>query len=259
MPAPASRNGGFTLVELAMVILIVALLLGTILGPLSVQIRAREVRDAQRAMADVRAALIGFAQSQGRLPCPDTDLDGQENPAGGGVCTADGGFLPYADLGVGPTDRWGRLYGYRLAPAFARTAVPGTVCTVADTFLGLCDTGDVAVNTRSPAKAVNAVAPGAAALVVSHGPNGTCGTLPDGTQVAPDTGACPAVDVAEPDEFENVDGDRDFVSRLPTDEREAANCSDTNPALVFCEFDDLVIWIPPSLLFGKMIEAGQLP
>jgi hypothetical protein len=48
------------------------------------------------------------------------------------------------------------------------------------------------------------------------------------------------------DEQENLDADRVFVSRPP---------SDTPGA----EYDDMLIWISPSMLFGRLIAAGQQP
>ena len=218
-------------------------------------------------MADIRTALIGFAQSQGRLPCPDTDRDGNENLTAG-ACTANVAFLPYGNLGVPPTDSWGQLYGYRLAAIFGRQASAGTLCNTGDNILGICDDGDVTIITRgdNPAtggtlegKFQSNLATNAAALVISHGPNGECGTRPDGVQLAPSTGACPGSGVTAPDEFENVDGDAVFVSRLPSLERDPATCSDTDETVAFCEFDDLLLWLSPATVFGKMIEAGQLP
>ena len=42
--------------------------------------------------------------------------------------------------------------------------------------------------------------------------------------------------------------DRVFVSHIPT------ASSATNG-----EFDDIVIWLSPNILFGKMVAAGKLP
>ena len=51
---------------------------------------------------------------------------------------------------------------------------------------------------------------------------------------------------ASPDELENLDNDRIFVSRIKSGGTSG-------------EFDDLVTWISPPLLFNRMIAAGQLP
>ena len=44
------------------------------------------------------------------------------------------------------------------------------------------------------------------------------------------------------DEAENADADLTFVSHTPSD-----------------SFDDLLVWISPSILKSKMVAAGRLP
>jgi len=266
---PHQSQRGFTLIELSIVLLVVGLLLGTILMPIATQYRIRETREAQKQIEEVRQALIGFAQSQRRLPCPDTDFDGLED---GAVpdCGYTAGYLPYATIGLPPTDPWGRLYAYRVAPLFTYTTVPGATCEATPppprTQLDLCAEGDIRVFTRDDNKNEIEFATNAAALIVSYGPNGYCGRRLDGTQVAPATGSCPTTALTNDpsDEFENSDledsnaaEDVDYVSRSYTNG--GTNCDDTDSTKIFCEFDDLVVWIPTSLLLGKLIEAGQLP
>src|SRR5712671_4311276 len=64
------RTEGFSLVELAVALAIIALLLAGALIPLSTQIDVRNSADSQRTMESIRDAIIGFAQANGRLPCP---------------------------------------------------------------------------------------------------------------------------------------------------------------------------------------------
>ncbi len=264
MPSQSSRQYGFTLIEIAFVLLIVALLLGAILTPLATQYRIRETREAQQQIEVVRQALYGFAQTQGRLPCPDTDRDGLENGTGPG-CGNTNGFLPYATIGLPATDPWGHLYVYRVATEFTNTAATGAACGGAgDSQLGLCDTGNITISTRGDDPGTAGIqnkfavnyATTAAAVLVSFVPNGYCGTNTDGTVTPPPAGTC-GTGVATVDESENADADGIFVSR--TYAAGGAVCDDTDEAVLFCEFDDLVLWIPSSLLLGKLIEAGQLP
>ena len=45
-------------------------------------------------------ALVGFALARGRLPCPDTDRDGIENPPGGALPPAEGNGTRYLKIPV---------------------------------------------------------------------------------------------------------------------------------------------------------------
>ncbi len=274
------RQCGFTLIELSIVVLLVGLLLSAIMMPIATQYRIRETRRAQQQIEEVRQALIGFAQSRRRLPCPDTNRDGLEDytpPAPGVIASCDRpvgttpyiGNLPYATIGLSATDPWGRLFAYRVAPEFINRPAPGVPCVgtgFGDGQLGLCDNGNIVIFARGDdpgmvgvqSKSINRYAATAAAVIVSFGPNGYCGMRTDGTQVPPSTGSCPAGGAATTDEFENSDmDDRTFVSRPYTSG--SADCADNMEGSVFCEFDDLVVWISTSLLLSKLIEAGQLP
>lgn len=61
---------GFILMELTVVLVIVALLLGGLLIPLSAQRDGEAIRGTEKYLADIRDALLGFAVANGRLPCP---------------------------------------------------------------------------------------------------------------------------------------------------------------------------------------------
>ena len=85
--------------------------------------------------------------------------------------------------------------------------------------------------------------------VVSVGNNGFGGTQLTGGVLAAPTGG---------DEAENLDGDTRYVLRIHT--LEQSGCTDdTTEANPLCEFDDLVIWISPSELLNRLVQAGRLP
>src|SRR5689334_24021233 len=75
----AQRDHGFTLIEVAVVVFIITLLLGSLLVPLTTQVDQRKIADTRKVMSDAHEALIGFALSNGRLACPDNDGDGLED------------------------------------------------------------------------------------------------------------------------------------------------------------------------------------
>jgi prepilin-type N-terminal cleavage/methylation domain-containing protein len=89
------EQGGFSLLELAVVMTILALLLGSALLPLAAQNDMRARRDTDKALADIRDALVGFAIVNGRLPCPAAatvatgmaDAGAEAHVEGGCACT----------------------------------------------------------------------------------------------------------------------------------------------------------------------------
>ena len=99
---------GFTLAEMAIVLLIVGLLLAGVLTPLANQVETKRTSDTQKMLEDIKDALIGYAASHratstGKpyLPCPDTNLDGLEENRTAGVCPSQEGWIPWSTLGVG--------------------------------------------------------------------------------------------------------------------------------------------------------------
>jgi prepilin-type N-terminal cleavage/methylation domain-containing protein len=218
-PAPTFSQHGFTLTEMAVVLVIVALLIGGMILPMSAQQNIRNVTETQKLLADIGEALYGYAASHAagdgkpHLPCPDTDGDGRENRAGN-ACAAPEGDLPWSDLGVGRQDSWGRPLRYRVTAAFANNANGFQLPTAGD--LRICEN----------AACTTVVATAVPAIILSRGKNGG---------IAP----------ADADQQENTDADTDFVQRTPSGDEAG--------------FDDLLAWLPTSILVNRMISAGRLP
>jgi len=128
-PAPTCVRG-FTLTEMAVALLIVALLIGGMLLPLSAQRDIHAQQETRRTLAEVRDALVGFAVVHGRLPRPAVSAtDGSER----GPCANDAdchGFIPWAALGVQKSDHWGKLIRYSVTRDFANNNI--TVTAIAD-------------------------------------------------------------------------------------------------------------------------------
>jgi len=279
---------GFTIAELAVALVIVALLLASALIPLSAQIELKSVADTQRSMDQIRDALIGFSLANGRLPCPadGTLADGnalagtESKTVAGTACLIETGVLPWAVLGVPETDAWGRRFTYRVAPIFAdaysaftwyttspATQSNSTFCNPPSplptdpTSFALCSLGNMSVYTRAESNhATSAYAQNVAAVVVSHGKNGYGARTTSGAQVVtPAAGTDEAINVAGGTTTTVVTTPLThvFISRFPT--KETTACSDTTLTSAFCEFDDVVTWISSSLLMSRMVSAGRLP
>ena len=98
---------GFSLIEIAIVLLIIGLISTAILVPLGGAFEQSRRRATTLQLEEVNRALIGFAVAKERLPCPASGTSaGAEAPPGGGACTgADAhgtahGFVPAATLGL---------------------------------------------------------------------------------------------------------------------------------------------------------------
>jgi prepilin-type N-terminal cleavage/methylation domain-containing protein len=253
---PGRARAGFTLIELALVIAIVGLMLGAILVPLASQLDQRQYRQTERDLEDIRRALLGFAVVHGRLPCPDTKLnpDGQEVAPCVGA-DVEVGALPWQTLGVSPADAWGRIYRYAVTAAFTLPAVPGAIPGAGR--LDLQDQGAITVFGRDQGPGVeHDRTTTAVAVVLSFGANGAGGrTLAGDSVAAPPAGTDEAINAASPVDFRD---DPRLVARNRS--VGGAGCSDTNPmAAIFCEFDDLVVWLSTPRVLGELVSAGRLP
>lgn len=266
-----ARSVGFTLAEMAIVLLVVGLLLGGMLSTVSTQIDGRNNRDTLARLEQIKEALIGFAQANGRLPC-SADGTLATGAAGAGVepamvsnacpTLAKYAVLPWITLGLPETDVWGRRFTYFVDASFADlnakltwTAACGAApvpVPVAPTSFALCSTGSLSVVTKTPSNKTPTPTSGIPAVIISHGRNGY-GAYTSSGQLY---GVLPATTT---DEYGNTPtaATSTFYSREQSPQP-SGSCSDT-AAGVFCEFDDLVAYIPVSVLVTRMVAAGRLP
>lgn len=232
---PTLEEDGFTLTELTIVLVIVGLLLGSLMVPLTAQIDQRNYNETQRQINEIREALIGFSAVNGRLPRPSTSAaDGTENPAS---CTSDAtctGFIPWTTLGVRRTDAWNKMIRYSVTPAYANA--PFTLNT----------SGSKKILTRDGSGTISYLigsasgcSPCAPAVIYSAGKN-NWGYADDGSALTDGS-------TSNADEDANAIATTIFFSR------------DQSSVPSGGEFDDLVTWIPPYVLFNRMISAGKLP
>lgn len=245
---------GFSLIELALGLIIVATMLSALLVPLATQIDQRRTTETNALLEQAREALLGFAVGRGRFPCPAIAAsNGQESfsNAADGTCTTQRGFLPAVTLGLSPVDANGfqpdgfggganriryavsdaiksatnKLYtvdagirGTNIASQIAASSTGNfSICSVASTQDTTCSAG-VALANQSAIAVVYSLGKGAATR---------------------DNSA---------DEAENVSADaanRVLVSRGYSDA----------PGQ---EFDDILLWISPSVLISRLAAAGQL-
>ena len=262
-----TSQSGFTLVEIAIVLIIVTILLGYTVAMFPIQQELRQYRQANAEMEEIKDALIAFAQVNGRLPCPDTAegsgaaVNGEEERTEEAFPTLDTcnsiyAFLPAKTLGIQGDfdaisrllDPWGEPYRYGVSDG-SESGDPAD--NPEDNFVDQNNIkavgiggmeGDIFVcnNSTNAATYLTCTAAGTtkvmskiSAIIVSTGK--------DQGRVSSN------IQNENMDNFNNAgQDDRVYVH---------TQRNDTSGG----EYDDVVKWLPTNLLLSKMIEADQLP
>lgn len=263
---------GFTLVEMAMALMIVGLLLAGLIPTTSSQIEQRRRNETRKTLEEMKDALLGFAAANGRLPCPaSATSNGAESfcansgacglevlvpPAHGRCFNPYGGFAPAVTLGLAPVnaqgqllDAWGNPVRYAITNAkdasnnFYFTATDGLKTRwnsgiLPDPDLRVCSTS-TGLTTTTPNSADcasgKALANNAVAIIYSLSKNFAIG-------------GGGGDEAHNPNPQTTITADRAFVFHEPTASG-AANG----------EFDDIVTWLSPNILYNRMVTAGKLP
>ncbi|MGH8746496.1 MAG: type II secretion system protein [Burkholderiales bacterium] len=269
------RADGFTLVELAVVFAIVALLLAGAMYTLSAQTEQHNFVETRQRLDQARDLVLSFAVVNGRLPCParftstSNNSQGLESfcPAATGSCAGSetttiqthgncsnyyDGYLPAASIGYRQTDSngfaldvWGNRIRYVVAKTNANcttTPPPNTILFTSQSNLkqyGIsCQPSDLLV--CKSATGISGTNCGGSANQIMTQDLLTAiifSTGKNGAQTTPGT-----------DESANLNGDPILVYHTPTPST-AANG----------EFDDQFTWITVGELYRNLISAGQLP
>lgn len=233
------KEHGFSLVEMSVVLVILGLVMGAVLSTVGIQREQLARSEIESALALAKKSLLGFAQMNGRLPCPATATsNGLEDPLGGGTCISQLGFLPAATLGVQPVnasgvaiDAWNNPIQYAVTQTSAGGAATADFTTSGDlSTIGIAGglSPDLTVCSQSTGCPASFLANNAVAVMFSTGKN---------------FGLSAGVD-----ETSNLTATTTFYSRTPT----------VATAAPSAEFDDMVTWISPFVLYNAMIETGQL-
>lgn len=274
------RQSGFTLAELAIVTVIIALLLGGTMLTFQAQSDARDVADSRRSVEQAKDAIIGFAIRNGRLPCPaaaasnglesfcvEAVAPGPCTPTTApttavlthGRCSSPTGFVPAATLGIGPVqvnpsgtviapgtliDSWQQPVRYVVTQIDALpVAGPPPLPAVTRPFTSAGGLRQIAL--RNPPFVPDLA-------VCAQGTGLTPGFADAGCNAAVTSFATAAVlfstgknftiaGAAGADDQENLDGDVVFVANEATPGR-----------------DDVVSWLSTNILFNRLIAAGAI-
>jgi type II secretory pathway pseudopilin PulG len=245
---------GFTLIETAVVLLILGLVLGGLITAIGQSTESNRRSDAQALINRVEEALYGFAQANGRLPCPASNASNgvEVRNVLDGACTFNNGhgFVPAVTLGLQGRvnadglllDPWLNPLRYSVSQLLsggnrAFTSLAGMQSLFANpatlvagpTLLRVCND---ATCTPLPARELANTVP---AVVISMGANWNAFASLDEVSNA---GNVTIGGYRLKDNTTNI-----FVSREYND----------------ANYDDIISWLSPHVLFSRLVTAGQLP
>ncbi len=265
---------GFSLIEIAVVMIIIAVLF-TIVGlPISTQIELRRIDETKKQIESIKETILGFAIINGRLPCPALNAGvcnvGREcfctESTESGTCTPTlttqthgrcasfgttasslaVGLLPAVSLGITPTDTSGyALDGFATPSSQLRYAVARTkVTTPVTTLFPLTKVDGVKTATMDQFATLR--------LLKICPPSAPACTDPQAlTLQAPfvvfslGNNSSTAFASLSAVEQANLDDDTShvFVSGTP----------------LVPTFDDILSWSSINILFARMMQAGKVP
>jgi len=102
------REKGFTLIEIAIVMIIIGILIGGGMPLLRALTEQKKRNETLSYMAEVKDSIISYAKIHGRLPLADGNMDGIEDRN----CYS--GLLPYITLNVKPVDSYSGHLKYEI-------------------------------------------------------------------------------------------------------------------------------------------------
>ena len=268
------KQQGFTLIELAIVLVIVTILVGGLAMPLSAQIQARRISETNKTLVEAREAILGYAMthsctcqydSSGALsqaplgPPPQSTCTAQCASTGPNSGTITRPYLPCPDTdGNGTENRppsgecfqergffpW-RDLGTASQDAWGNRIRYAVTADLADATIGFHNGSSGTWNQIISSTAQCSLAPpivdvamNVPVVLISHGPNSR-GARNVNIPLATATPAAPAATGAN--ELQNLGTPQNtcttssFVSANPTD-----------------TFDDLVTWLPFTVLISRV-------
>lgn len=255
-----NKQTGFTLIEIAIVFIIIAVLLSYTFMPIRAQLETANIKEARAKLAEIEESLYGFAIANGRLPCPTIPgNNGIENPdttadhcAGSTAIGGYVGFVPSSTLGLKGEvncdglliDPWGRPYMYSITNSNAAGISHFVVFdairlaggpTAVNPDIKICNDLSQACNIGAGTFSADQ----AVAVIFSMGTRQRANSADEdenageGANVASTCGL-PAYELGN-DNFYY------YAQRIEQNNQ---------------EFDDIVSWISPNILYSKLLQAG---
>lgn len=272
---------GFTLLEIAVAMVIIGLLMSSVVYTLAAHTDQRDKEETRQRLDRARELILAFAVANGRLPCPARYKDASNNSAGAevrdsatGKCTGSGvddyyggtlsngytgGLLPAATIGFQnvdssgfAVDAWQNRIRYAVAKQRASntcaiTPPTGTILYTHAANLktyGLSCQPDDLIICKSSSGITSSACGGAANQINSQ--SLIVAIVFSTGKNATSTGGTGT------DEAANLNGGGDSDPVFVFHEEAPSSASGG-------EFDDQFTWIPVGELYGKLVAAGILP
>lgn len=282
-----NKIAGFSLIEMAIGLVIIGLLIGSLLVPGVEQSTQQRIKLTQQTLEEIKAALLGFAEVNNRLPCPAVDLKGKEagfiDTAGQQCDTFDDadGYLPWSVLGVGRYDPWGRPFRYRVDGWFNNRLRNGT---------GIFDPR---VAPGAPKPMSHPVGASRASLIVTNRLNSVLNKAASSYSEVqrtltynPNTGdykkKASELDYpyvsnivaiifscgknGRPDSENDIDGQVNSSALCDNPFGQVPPAWNSNPRIHYVQdvyvedqFDDILVWLPKNILIARLTAAGKWP
>lgn len=264
------RLGGFSLIEIAVVLVIISILLAVVAVPLASQVDQRKRAETAKQLDLAKDAIVGFAMANGRLPCPALKVTGCTNgsecfcqaagactpttikpPSFPGNCAAfnntspglNVGLLPAATLGIAPTDELGyALDGFNSSSNLIYYAVAeNNINGVPNTLTA--ESGIKSATMSSVAGEVPLLTVCPTSSLICTPTNSLTSTAPFVVFSLAGNAATPYASLSAKEKA-NLDNDSNhrFVFGNKTD-----------------DFDDILTWESINVLFERMVRAGKIP
>jgi len=144
-PDKPLSHKGFTLIEMAFVLVIVGILVGLGAQLLPMLVKQNKLKDDRIFVKEVRTAIIGYALATGRLPFASADINGSE------TANRLNGYLPWVTLGINGKDPYQTILFYSVE-SHLTTTTPATLKTTIGQLINgtpapdlFCDNGNLKV------------------------------------------------------------------------------------------------------------------
>jgi prepilin-type N-terminal cleavage/methylation domain-containing protein len=207
------KRRGFTLIEMAIVIVIIGLLTSGVIAGVTPVVQSARFTQTEGRLKRIESALVLYVMENGCLPCPANgtvalggvnagwsatqalvyygpgNTSGQNRPCADAACIGDAagngavGILPWKTLGLGVDDAqdpWGGMITYAVAAELTRTS--GT--SMQRTPPAAYPAGSLLVDNTADVRQTSA----AAFVVISHGRDGAFSFRTNGAQNGDNTG-----------------------------------------------------------------------